>query len=267
MKIRLIKCCAFLTCYLSLGLLSVPANAKAPKKDFYEIQVYHFKNSEQQAALDQYIRDAFLPALHRAGIKKIGVFRPISSDTAQLKTLYVFIPFRAMKEWEKLPRVLEKDAAYISGSRTFTDAPADKKPFDRLETILIDAFPLHTQFELSGLTNPLTERIYELRSYESPTPHLYKTKVRMFNEGGEIALFKRLGFNAIFYGSVLAGAKMPNLMYMISFQNMAEHDAHWKAFVDSPEWKTLTAMPEYENKVSVSHIDSILMHAAEYSDI
>ena len=89
----------------------------------------------------------------------------------------------------------------------------------------------------------------------------------MFNEGGELTLFKRLNFSAVFYASVLSGSKMPNLMYMTIFENMAEHDAHWKAFVNSPEWKSLSAMPEYENKVSVSHIDSILMHPTEYSDI
>jgi hypothetical protein len=120
---------------------------------------------------------------------------------------------------------------------------------------------------MSGLKNSLTERIYELRSYESPTEHLHKTKVRMFNEGGEIALFKRLNFNAIFYARVLSGSKMPNLMYLTTFENMAEHDAHWKAFGNSPEWKALTAMPEYENKVSVSRNESILMHPAEYSDL
>ena len=89
----------------------------------------------------------------------------------------------------------------------------------------------------------------------------------MFNEGGEIKLFKRLGFNAVFYASVVSGSKMPNLMYMITFENMTEHDAHWKAFGSSPEWKSLIAMPEYENKVSVSHIDSVLMHSTDYSDI
>lgn len=250
-----------------LALVSFSANAKTPEKDYYAIQVYHFKGNDQQMALDEYFKNTYLPALHRAGIKKIGVFKPIANDTAQMKSMYVFIPFRALRDWEKLPQVLEKDAVYTSAARAFTDAVSEKKPFERLETILLDAFPMHTQFKLSDLSNPLSERIYELRSYESPTLHLYKTKVRMFNDGGEIALFKRLGFNAIFYANVLSGGKMPNLMYMTTFKNMAEHDAHWKAFVESPEWKKLTVMPEYENKVSVSHIDSILMHPADYSDI
>jgi hypothetical protein len=72
----------------------------------------------------------------------------------------------------------------------------------------------------------------------------------MFNAGDEIGLFNRLGFNAVFYGEVLSGARMPNLMYMTTFENQASRDAHWKAFVDDPQWKKLSTMPEYQKNVS-----------------
>jgi hypothetical protein len=55
-------------------------------------------------------------------------------------------------------------------------------------------------------------------------------------------------------------------MYMTTFENREDRDAHWKSFGSSPEWKRLSAMPEYENKVSVSRNETILMHPAEYSD-
>ena len=44
---------------------------------------------------------------------------------------------------------------------------------------------------------------------------MHKKPCTMFNEGGEIRLFARLNFNAVFYGDVLAGDRMPNLMYML----------------------------------------------------
>jgi hypothetical protein len=114
------------------------------------------------------------------------------------------------------------------------------------------------------LSSPKAQRIYELRSYEGPTEKLYRNKVQMFNEGGEVALFQRLNFNAVFYASVLAGARMPNLMYMTSFENMADRDAHWKTFGNDPEWKILSAKPEYQN--NVSHIDITFLTATDYSD-
>jgi len=86
----------------------------------------------------------------------------------------------------------------------------------------------------------------------------------MFNQGDEIGLFKKLNFNAIFYGEVLAGSKMPNLMYMTSFENKADRDEHWKTFGNDPYWKKLSAMPEYQN--NVSHIDISFLYPVEYSD-
>ena len=87
----------------------------------------------------------------------------------------------------------------------------------------------------------------------------------MFNEGGECALFEKLGFNAIFFGEVISGADMPNLMYMTSFENMESNQEHWKAFREHPDWKELSGKEEYKN--TVSHIDKWLCHPTDYSDI
>jgi hypothetical protein len=133
-----------------------------------------------------------------------------------------------------------------------------------MENILLEAFPLAPKMQLPALKSGKKDRVYELRSYESATEKIYRNKVQMFNEGGEIALFKRLNFNAIFYGNVIAGSKMPNLMYMTSFENMEDRDNHWKTFSADPEWKKLSALPEYQK--NVSHIDITLIYPAEYSD-
>ncbi len=86
----------------------------------------------------------------------------------------------------------------------------------------------------------------------------------MFNEGDEIGLFERLNFNAIFYGEVIAGSKMPNLMYMTSFDNMQERDEHWKKFSADPYWKKLSSLPEYQQ--NVSHIDINFLRPLDFSD-
>ncbi|MBK9491957.1 MAG: NIPSNAP family protein [Haliscomenobacter sp.] len=46
-----------------------------------------------------------------------------------------------------------------------------------------------------------------------------------------------MGFNAVFYAEVLSGRRMPNLMYMTSFDNIESRDAHWKSFGADPFWK------------------------------
>jgi len=86
----------------------------------------------------------------------------------------------------------------------------------------------------------------------------------MFNVGGEVPLFKRLGFNAIFYASVIAGSHQPNLMYMTSFESMQEREAHWKTFSNDAQWKALSSDAKYQN--NISHIDITFLHAMPYSD-
>ncbi len=85
----------------------------------------------------------------------------------------------------------------------------------------------------------------------------------MFNEGIEIQLFKRLEFNAAFYAEVISGSTMPNLMYLTTFKDMSSHDIHWDSFRNHPDWKKLSASPEYKNTVSKSV--KILLHPADYS--
>ncbi len=87
----------------------------------------------------------------------------------------------------------------------------------------------------------------------------------MFNEGGEMSIFKKLEFNAVFYGEVISGSHMPNLMYMITFENEESHQEHWDAFRTDSAWIELKDLERYAN--TVSHIDRWLLHPAEYSGI
>jgi hypothetical protein len=123
---------------------------------------------------------------------------------------------------------------------------------------------MYPSMQLPKLTTPILDHVYELRSYESATEQYYRSKVKMFNQGGEIFLFARLQFNAVFYGDVIAGSRMPNLMYMTSFDNMASREAHWNLFKNDPEWKKLSAVAEYQHNVNRN--ETILMKAKAYSD-
>ena len=214
--------------------------------------------------LDDFLEHALLPAWHRNGIGMIGAFKPLTNDTAVQKTLYVITPFRDAAQAESMEEALNSDEQFQEKGKAYVQAPWDQPPYDRMEKTWVKAFRFAPQMNRPRLTGPKAEHIYEFRSYEGPTESLYRSKVHMFNEGGEIPLFERLGFNAIFYGEVLLGARQPNLVYMTSFNNREEREAHWKAFFDAPEWKALVAKPEYQHNVSKA--DIVLMRAAPYSD-
>jgi len=241
------------------------SNEKKPAQEFYQITVYHFKTPDQEKGLDDYLQHALLPALHKLNMGKIGVFKPIANDTAADKLIYVFMSLKSFDQVLSLPGQVDKDADFNTAGASYLNAAYNNPPYVRMESIVLKAFPMAPQMQMPNLSGPHSEHVYELRSYESPTEKMHINKVKMFNEGGEVPLFKRLGFNAIFYAAVVSGSHMPNLMYMTSFDNMASREEHWKAFSADAEWKKLLAMPEYQHNVSRN--ETILCHAADYSDL
>lgn len=234
------------------------------KQEYYEFKIYRISDKAQEDRVDAYLKDAYLPAIHRAGISQAGVFKPIETDTAFGKLIYVFIPFKTIDQFLQLPELLGKDKIYTGAARSFLDAPFNDPPFKRSESILLRAYINMPQFVAPKFTTPPSERIYEMRSYESATEAKAVKKREMFNQGGEIALFASLKFDAVFYSEVLVGSHMPNLMYMITFPDMKSHDEKWKSFVDSDGWKKLSGMEEYKN--TVSKVSAYLMHPTSYSD-
>jgi len=250
---------------ICLSLLIGFVGAAREKGEFFLLRTYYFETADQETRLDNYLKDALLPALHRMKLQKIGVFKPLANDTARSKRLVVFIPFANLEQWTGMESKLLKDTGYQKTGADYINAAAASPVYTRIESVLLDAFPEMRTSVKPDLSAPAEQRVYELRSYEGATEKLYQNKVKMFNEGGEVSIFRRLGFNAVFYGKVLAGSHMPNLMYMTSFDSMDERQAHWKAFSADPEWKKLLAMLEYQK--NVSRIEIILMRGVPYSDL
>lgn len=236
----------------------------AQSQEYYQLKVYSFDTQKQENTTDEYLEMAFLPALKKFDITNIGVFKPRPTDSITPKKTYVLIPFASLVQFQLLEDALTADKNYQEAGKKYLTAAHDNPPYTRVESSLMKAFSDMPKMVASKLNGPRKDRIYELRSYESPTEAIYKNKVDMFNAGGEVTLFDRLGFNAVFYAEVISGAKMPNLLYMTTHANKESREANWKSFVDSPEWNSLKAMPKYQN--NISHIDIFYLYPTEYSD-
>ncbi|WP_282136860.1 NIPSNAP family protein [Seonamhaeicola maritimus] len=239
-------------------------NLKVSDQEFYQLKIYSFFGEKQQNKTDDYLKEAYLPALKRFNINQVGVFKNRLTEKDSIRKTYVLIPFSNLDEFANLETTLEKDSLHLKSGANYINALHNERPYKRIESILLSAFTDMPKMKTTDVKGERSERVYELRSYESPTTAYYKRKVHMFNEGGEIKLFKRLNFNAIFYADVISGPKMPNLMYMTTFPNMTVRDSLWKEFVDSPEWSKLKVIPKYQQ--TVSHADIMLLYPTEYSD-
>ena len=250
--------------FLFISVATTGFGAGPEKQQYYEVKIYHIADKTQEGKVDAYLKEAFLPALHRAGIPIVGVFKPVEADTAFGKLIYVLIPFKTVDQFMQLPGQLLNDKVLADVGKSFTDAPFNEPPYNRYESIFLKAFINFPQFVAPKFSSSPSERIYELRSYESATDAKAVKKIEMFNKGGEIDLFKKLNFNPVFYAEVLLGSHMPNLMYMTTFSDMKSHDEHWSAFGKTDEWKKLSGMDEYKN--TVSKANPYLLHPTSYSD-
>jgi hypothetical protein len=238
--------------------------APKAKQMYYEVKIYQIKDPAQAATMDAYLKDAFIPAVHRAGIPTVGVFKPVEADTAFGKMIYVFIPYKTLEQYQQLSEKLGNDQVYKQAGKDFIDAPYNNPPFVRYESILALAFTNMPQFRIPKFTTPASDRIYEYRSYESATEAKADKKIEMFNEGGEIGIFESIGANAVFYAKVIMGSQMPRLIYMTTYADMKSHDERWTAFRNHADWKRISALEEYKN--TTSKTKPYLLHPTSYSD-
>jgi hypothetical protein len=248
-----------------LMALPIFVSGKAPSKQmFYEIRIYKVDLPSQAVTTEKYLKESYIPAMHKAGINTIGVFKPVEADTAYGKLIYVFVPYKTIDQYLKLTETLDNDKVYKESGREFLDAQYNNPPFARYESILLKAFAFMPQFRIPSYSTKPSERIYELRSYESATETKASKKIKMFNEGGEIGIFEKVGSNAVFYGQVLFGSLKPRLMYMTTYADMKSHDEHWNTFRNHPDWVNLKDRKEYQNVTSKTN--PYLLHPADYSD-
>ena len=145
LKLRLL----FLTVLFLLTASFRGFGAAPAKQQYYEIKIYRIADKSQESRIDAYLKDAYLPALHRAGISKVGVFKPVEKDTAFGKLVYVFIPYKYDRSVSfNYADKLGKDKVYTQAGKDFLDAPYNNPPFVRYESILLKAFTHMPQFRV-----------------------------------------------------------------------------------------------------------------------
>jgi len=259
--------------FVKSSILATAVGAMAPKigmstekstkesTEFYELRVYSLKTEGQQRLIEDYFKNAFIPALNRAGSKNVGVFTEL--QPALQTKVYAFIPYASLEHFLTVEEKLAADAVYQQAGAAYLSAPATAPAYDRIESSLLKAFA-HMPKMQAPAQKP---RIFELRRYEHASENAGKKKLEMFNDAGEIDIFNRLGFNPVFFGETLIGGMRPNLIYMITFDDMEAHDSHWKSFGADPEWKKISAIPDYADAKLVSRITSTMLSPAEFSQI
>ena len=153
-----------------------------------------------------------------------------------------------------------------TAGEAFLGAPAKEPSYLRIESSLLIAFEGYPKLTVPPVTGQKGARVFQLRTYESPGMAAHRRKIEMFHSG-EFAIFEKAGFWSVFYGDTLIGPRLPNLTYMVSFPDLSELDAKWKAFFAHPDWKKLSSSPRFNYEAIVSNITNLILRPTSYSQI
>jgi hypothetical protein len=267
--------------------LALPASAQQPKpqptapadlatRQLPELRVYHFDSPLKQHAYEEFLAQSGIDAWNRAGIEPVGVFRLFGKDNPAPRTrdnpkpketpdstdLYVLLPHKTVGSMMQLEQRLALDEPFQKAGQAILRAPKSEPAYTVYESTLMRAFESVPQVTA---TSKSPDRLLQLRTYQSHSNERALKKIEMFEKGGELAIFRRCGMNPVFMGQSLAGAKLPNLTYMLAFDDQAAYDKGWKAFRDDPEWTKLSKDETYKDTVST--ITNLILRPATRSQV
>lgn len=246
-----------------MAFLDTGAAAPA-KRSIIELRYLRMRNTvdNQMQRTTSFLRDSAVPALKRAGIGPLGFFASvIAPESPFILALAAFPSIAAMEAAREKEAA---DAEYIRGRDAYNAGPG--LGYERLESSLLRCFEVMPMVEPPPHDGKRAARIFELRMYESNNGTTLARKIRMFNEG-EAGIFKRLGMQPVFFAETIVGSKMPSLVYMLSYEDLAARDRLWKAFGSDPQWQKLRAQPGYSDAEIVSNISNAILRPLPFSDI
>jgi hypothetical protein len=240
-----------------------PTSAGKPR-EYYDLREYRLQSGPQTALTEKYIADALMPALNRLGIRRVGAFNLTYGP--ETPVLYLLIPSTSLETLVTAHLRLGENEDFLKAAAPFWNASAKEPAFIRVDSTLLIAFEGWPQLTPPAATAQKAKRIFQLRTYESPSDRDHVLKVEMMN-GGEFEIFQKVGISQVFYGNALIGARLPHLTYMLSFSDLAEMDHKWDLFRADPGWKTLSTSQKYAFEPIVGNISNLVLTPTSYSQI
>lgn len=245
---------------------AAPASNASPgaPREFYQLRRYNLVSGPQLKVIENYFSSAIIPALARMGLGPVGAFRlDIGPETP---TYYLLIPGPSIETLAELDLRLAGDAEFLKAANPFWNATSVAPAFGRAEISLLAAFKGWSRLMLPAASAAKGKRIFQLRTYESPSEGEHVRKVEMFHSG-EFEIFLKAGFHPVFFGDTLIGSRMPNFTYMLSFTDLAELDAKWDVFRNDPAWKKLSSDPRFAFDSIVTNITNLILSPLDCSQI
>jgi hypothetical protein len=246
---------------IGAALLEAQTPATPARRAILELRYFHLRSGRQVEKTSAYLQHGLVPAAERAGIKPFGCFNAlIAPDTPFMLTL---ASYPDMAAFSAARQKLADDREFQAAVDEFNTI--GEPSYIRMESSLLLAFPSHPAVTPPPAAEKPAARVFEIRTYESPSDNTLARKIKMFGDG-EFGIFRRLHMLPVFGGQTIVGTHMPNLTYMLAFDDLAAREKCWAAFGADPEWQKLRngGIPDAE---LVSNITNIMVKATAFSPI
>jgi hypothetical protein len=248
------------------ALMTSQAQAADPtsSRTFLELKTWRLHNSDeaQTKRVSGYIEMGLFPALTRGGAKPVAALANlIGPDGPYLFTIVQYASLAAIQD--ALTKVAA-DPAHEKASQELSAGPGS--PFVTVESSVLHSLAVMPEPALPADAGTRPPRIFELRIYQNQSMTAQQKKAGMFNNG-EIAVFQRLGMKPVFIGESVIGPRMPNITYMLSFDNLDGREKLWQHFGSDPAWKQLSAPPELKDPQIVANISNTILRPLPFSPL
>ena len=236
------------------------AAADETKTRFYLLEIFHLKNGTQPGRMHEHFQE-IMPLLnkHHTG-PKLFLEALAAPHMPQVAAIF---GFSSMEELATVHKRAGEDRELNQKQEAWDSAP--EPPYEHQTNILLEA--ANYSPDIAPLkTPPAKPRVFELRTYHSPTWKQLKALHERF-AGPEIRIFHRSGVHPLFYTSTIIGPNIPNLTYLIPFDSLAAREKAWDTFGSDPEWiKVRKESIDKHGQVS-SVIQISLYRATPYSPV
>jgi hypothetical protein len=236
--------------------------AARPSSHYYELRTYTLRNDLQPSRLSDHVEQHLMPALQRAGVGPVGAFQVLSGMRSP--SLVLLLSHPSLAEAQALSIRLSEDRSLAAATQSLE--ATGQIPYVRYQSTVLRAFDGHPRLEIPPTSATRPPRLFELRVYESPTTTSLRRKIDMFNQE-EIRIFRACGLAPVFFGETLFGGEMPNLTYLIGFDDMAAREKAWDTFRSHPDWLRIKGRPGWTDPEAVSNITTVFLRPAAFSQI
>jgi NIPSNAP len=241
---------------LSPGRLS--AAEEGDKKTIYEIVTMRLEFGDQMGRLLNWFEKRAFPIYQKYKLGPIGLFTMQVGPA--IPALVEIISYPSLEEMGAMWERLSADSDWRASE---AELESGEPAVYRLDSTLLGATPFSPPLTPTPSGSP-ADKIYELRIYESPTFRQLGYLHDRF-AGGEIDIFHKSGIHPVLYADTLVGPNLPNMAYLIPFENLGAREAAWAAFGSNPDWQRILDESVKHGGEIVRNITNMFLSPVKFS--